>query len=157
MDNTRIREIERVIDDYHKSHKAFTGTKEQMTYDLLTAYGDLCICTASVIRQTPEGIIKYITSVNGINESTIKRIVDYITYDSSKKNMDIMYQPLVRVSENTLLIAPMLFIGSNPERNLLSLVSLNNNDDTYSKEVNDLEDLSNGLQGATSGIKKQVV
>lgn len=39
----------------------------------------------SVIRQTPEGIIKYITSVNGINESTIKRIVDYITYDSSKK------------------------------------------------------------------------
>lgn len=55
--------------------------------------------------------------------------------------MDIMYQPLVRVSENTLLIAPMLFIGSNPERNLLSLVSLNNNDDTYSKEVNDLEDL----------------
>lgn len=39
MDNTRIREIERVIDDYHKSHKAFTGTKEQMTYDLLTAYG----------------------------------------------------------------------------------------------------------------------
>lgn len=35
----------------------------------------------------------------------------------------------------------MLFIGSNPERNLLSLVSLNNNDDTYSKEVNDLEDL----------------
>ena len=332
MDNTRIREIERVIDDYHKSHKAFTGTKEQMTYDLLTAYGDLCICTAmammlnpyatdgivqnmdalnqaiywinyselpkgdselsykiseeryeecvsllreyaypysticsgyiaysrkkltakvsenvvtfdipeddnnsswndilrerseknpeefisvfnpikisaafeklkpyvyledeelcysisgdvlnaflevaseqwnatktlpddwkfdsftleeyrqtwidlaalcyihfcslftvkdpierinnSVIRQTPEGIIKYITSVNGINESTIKRIVDYITYDSSKKNMDIMYQPLVRVSENTLLIAPMLFIGSNPERNLLSL------------------------------------
>lgn len=352
MDNTRIREIERVIDDYHKSHKAFTGTKEQMTYDLLTAYGDLCICTAmammlnpyatdgivqnmdalnqaiywinyselpkgdselsykiseeryeecvsllreyaypysticsgyiaysrkkltakvsenvvtfdipeddnnsswndilrerseknpeefisafnpikisaafeklkpyvyledeelcysisgdvlnaflevaseqwnatktlpddwkfdsftleeyrqtwidlaalcyihfcslftvkdsierinnSVIRQTPEGIIKYITSVNGINESTIKRIVDYITYDSSKKNMDIMYQPLVRVSENTLLIAPMLFIGSNPERNLLSLVSLNNNDDTYSKEVNDLEDL----------------
>lgn len=53
MDNTRIREIERVIDDYHKSHKAFTGTKEQMTYDLLTAYGDLCICTAMAMMLNP--------------------------------------------------------------------------------------------------------
>lgn len=37
-----IREIENVIDNLHKRHPAFSGTKEQVTYELLSAFEDLC-------------------------------------------------------------------------------------------------------------------
>jgi hypothetical protein len=51
-----------------------------------------------------------------------------------------MYQPVVELNKDMLVIAPMLFIGSRPERNLLAVVS-SNKDHEYSKEVNDLENL----------------
>ncbi len=33
-----IREIESIIDNLHKNHPAFSGTKEQVTNELLSAY-----------------------------------------------------------------------------------------------------------------------
>lgn len=69
MDNTRIREIERVIDDYHKGHKAFSGTKEQMTFDLLTAYGDLCICTAMAMMLNPYATDRIVQNMDALNQA----------------------------------------------------------------------------------------
>lgn len=51
-----------------------------------------------------------------------------------------MYQPIVVMPGNIMVIAPILFVGSRPERNLLSVVS-SKTDFEHSKEVNDLENL----------------
>lgn len=37
-----IREIENIIDNLHDGHSAFSGTKEQLTYELLSVFEDLC-------------------------------------------------------------------------------------------------------------------
>lgn len=95
MDNTRIREIERVIDDYHKSHKAFTGTKEQMTYDLLTAYGDLCLCTAMAMMLNPyatDGIVQNMDALNQaiywINYSELPKGDSELSYKISEERYE---------------------------------------------------------------------
>ncbi|MBQ7009489.1 MAG: hypothetical protein IJN05_09800 [Ruminococcus sp.] len=83
--------------------------------------------------------IDCISSLSGVNSDCVKRIIDYITFNPKKKNVDIMYQPII-VIKDMVLIAPILFMGSRPERNLLSVVS-SRKDRQHSKEVNDLEDL----------------
>ena len=94
----------------------------------------------STIIQNSECIIDYIVSVSGLEKEKVDTIIQYITFDPKKKNADIMYQPIVKLSNGTLIIAPILFMGSRPERNLLAVVS-SNHDGKYSKEVNDLEGL----------------
>lgn len=37
-----IREIEDIIDILHKNHPAFSGTKEQLIYELLSTFEDKC-------------------------------------------------------------------------------------------------------------------
>lgn len=81
-----------------------------------------------------------VTKLCGVDGATVKAIIDYITFDPRKKNVDIMYQPITLIQNRTILIAPILFMGSRPERNLLAVVS-SKNDYKHSKEVNDLEDL----------------
>ena len=83
--------------------------------------------------------IEAISLLSGVNTDCVKRIIDYITFDPKRKNGDIMYQPII-VIKDMVLIAPILFMGSRPERNLLSVVS-SRKDRQHSKEVNDLEDL----------------
>lgn len=94
----------------------------------------------SLIIQSTESVIEYIISQTTLNNEKTKTILNYITFDPSKKNVDIMYQPIVKVDDEQLLIAPMLFLGSRPERNLLAVISTMH-DMAYSKEVNDLEGL----------------
>src|SRR5699024_6759523 len=94
----------------------------------------------SLIIQSPECVADYIYSQTSLSKEKIGTILEYITYCPTKINVDIMYQPIVKVSDDQLLIAPVLFIGSRPERNLLAVVSTKQ-DQLYSKEVNDLEGL----------------
>ncbi|SHI57288.1 hypothetical protein [Pseudobutyrivibrio xylanivorans] len=95
----------------------------------------------SIIRITKEDLVSLIASINGLKRKVVENIVEYLIYDYKIKNMDVMYQPIIALRKQGLLIAPMLFIGANPERNLLSLVSLKNKDYEHSKEVNNLENL----------------
>ena len=37
-----IREIEEIIDTYHVKHPFLNGTKEQMTYEILSVFQKLC-------------------------------------------------------------------------------------------------------------------
>lgn len=84
--------------------------------------------------------MEYISSQTELSNDKVETILKYITFDPTKKNGDIIYQPIVKTSNDQLLIAPMLFLGSRPERNLLAVVSTMH-DSAYSKEVNDLEGL----------------
>lgn len=94
----------------------------------------------ALIIQSIDNIVDYVSSISGIENDIVRRIVDYLLFEPSKRNVDIMYQPLIIINSDTLLIAPMLFIGSRAERNLLAVVS-SKKDFEHSKEVNDLEDL----------------
>lgn len=94
----------------------------------------------SIIIQSPGCIVEYISSQTELSNDKVETILKYITFDPTKKNGDIIYQPIVKTSNDQLLIAPMLFLGSRPERNLLAVVSTMH-DSAYSKEVNDLEGL----------------
>ena len=93
------------------------------------------------IIQSKECVLNYIVSMGEIEREKAEAILKYITYNPKKKNTDIMYQPIVEVGNDQIVIAPMLFMGARPERNLLVLVGLNNDDIEHSKEVNDLENL----------------
>ena len=94
----------------------------------------------SSIIKTMESIVDHITSITSIERETVLHIVSYITFEPSKRNIDIVYQPIVIMQGEIAVIAPILFMGSRPERNLLSVVS-SKTDFEHSKEVNDLEDL----------------
>lgn len=94
----------------------------------------------STIIQSLDNIIKYVVSQTTMDRDKVETIVNYITFNPQKRNADIMYQPIVRIEQDKLIIAPMLFMGSRPERNLLAVVS-SKHDSEYSREVNDLEGL----------------
>lgn len=86
-----------------------------------------------------EETINTVSYFSKVNPETINKIIKYITFEPSKRNVDIAYQPIVEYN-GKILISPVLFIASNPERNLLSLVN-SRKDYEHSKEVNDLENL----------------
>ena len=58
-----IRDIEKIIDTFHEKHPAFTGTKQQMAYDLLATFEDLCS-------------LAIIGSI--LNPFSLKKITDYM-------------------------------------------------------------------------------
>ena len=91
------------------------------------------------IIQSEDELINYIEANSRLTAKKVQTIIRYITYDATKRNADIMYQPIVKLTEGILIIAPLLFMGSRPERNLLSVVSTKH-DDAYSREVNKLEE-----------------
>ena len=113
-------------------------------------YVHLCSCFSiedqliklknSTIVQNKQHIVDFIKSRTGLDEKKIMTLVDYITYEPQKTNVDIMYQPIVALNDSTIIITPTLFMGSRPERNLLSVVSTRK-DKEYFNEVNDLEGL----------------
>ena len=94
----------------------------------------------ALIIQPLESIVKYASSLSGVVETIAEKIIRYLTFEPAKRNVDIMYQPIFKINNETILIAPMLFIGSRAERNLISVVSTKK-DFEHSKEVNELEDL----------------
>ena len=93
----------------------------------------------TLIMKNKDEIIGFLSTESGIDAQTIRRIIDYITYEPKRRNGDIMYQPIIQF-EDTVVITPFLFMGSRPERNLLSLINARH-DSEHSKQVNDLEGL----------------
>ena len=94
----------------------------------------------SIITMPLSQIIEYVIKISGLEKQTVEKIIKYITFEPRKKNIDIMYQPIIVLNDDTALIAPMLFINSRPERNLLAVVCTKK-DSEHSKEVNKLEKL----------------
>lgn len=93
-----------------------------------------------VIYISKKEIIDVLQQLSHVDKDVVEKIINYISYDANRKNVDIMYQPIINYNDDFVMIAPTLFIGSRPERNLLCLVC-NTRDSTHSKEVNELEGL----------------
>ena len=94
----------------------------------------------STIVQSKQHIVDFIKLRTELDERKILTLIDYVTYEPQKTNVDIMYQPIIALNDSTIIITPTLFMGSRPERNLLSVVSTRG-DKEYFNEVNDLEGL----------------
>ena len=93
-----------------------------------------------VIIQPKKNIISAISRCSQLNTKTVETMINYISFEPNKKNADIMYQPIIELNDSTVMISPILFICSRPERNLLCVVNTKN-DKNHSREVNSLEDL----------------
>lgn len=95
----------------------------------------------ATIVQNKSDIINYVVTMSGLEKTKVESVFSYITFDPKKQNGDIMYQPIVLINNETMIIAPTLFVGAQPERNLLSLVNSLKKDSAHFREVNDLEKL----------------
>lgn len=93
----------------------------------------------NVIVMDKDKIVDCLSSLTEIPREHIESIVSFITYNPKIKNTDIMYQPLVELN-GVLVITPNLFMTSNAERNLISIMN-KNKDKNYFTEVNQLEDI----------------
>lgn len=128
------------LEEYRKVWIALATLSYIHLFSSLTIQDVLIRLKNSTIIQPMDNIISYVESMTSIDKNVIKNILEYITFEPEKKNVDIMYQPIVVMPGSIVVIAPILFVGSRPERNLLSVVS-SKTDFEHSKEVNDLENL----------------
>lgn len=128
------------MDEYKKLWVALTALCYIHFCSCFSVENALTRLKNNIIVQPKKCIVDYVCFETALSENKVEAMLNYITYNSNKKNIDIMYQPIVETSDDRLLIAPVLFMGSRPERNLLAVVSANH-DAKYSKEVNDLEGL----------------
>lgn len=64
-----IREIESIIDNLHKNHPAFSGTKEQVTYELLSAFEDLCSLAVMGSMLNPLALRKITDHMDALNQA----------------------------------------------------------------------------------------
>lgn len=128
------------LEEYRKVWIALATLCYIHLFSSLTIQDALVRLKNSTIIQPMDSIINYVEFMTSIDKETVKNILDYITFEPEKRNVDIMYQPIVVMPGSIAVIAPILFVDSNPERNLLSVVS-SKTDFEHSKEVNDLENL----------------
>lgn len=128
------------LEEYRKVWIALATLSYIHLFSSLTIQDALIRLKNSTIIQPMDNIISYVESMTSIDKNVIKNILEYITFEPEKKNVDIMYQPIVVMPGSIMVITPILFVGSRPERNLLSVVS-SKTDFEHSKEVNDLENL----------------
>ncbi len=128
------------LDDYRRVWTCIATLCYMHFFSCITIKDPLIRLKNSTIIQPLSKVVDYIVSISELENEVVESIVRYITFEPSKRNVDIMYQPITVLSNKMTIIAPMLFIGSSPERNLLAVVN-SKSDLEHSKEVNDLEDL----------------
>jgi len=128
------------LDDYRRAWTCLAALCYMHFFSCITIKDPLIRLRNSTIFLPMSKIVDYIVSISGLKKESVESIVKYITFEPSKRNVDIMYQPITVLSNEVAIITPMLFLGSRPERNLLAVVS-SKSDSEHSKEVNDLEDL----------------
>ncbi len=64
-----IRDIEKIIDTFHENHPAFTGTKQQMVYDLLATFEDLCSLAIMGSILNPFSLRKITDYMDALNQA----------------------------------------------------------------------------------------
>ena len=47
----------------------------------------------------PFCIVDYVVAETGLDKSKVETMIEYITYNPQKKNVDIMYQPIVQIEK----------------------------------------------------------
>lgn len=128
------------LDDYRQAWVYIAALCYIHFFSCITIKDPIIRLRNSTIIQPVSKIVEYIVSMSGLEKEKVENIIRYIIFEPAKRNVDIMYQPITVLNNEMAIVAPMLFIGSRPERNLLAVVS-SKKDSEHSKEVNDLEDL----------------
>ena len=64
-----IREIENIIDILHKNHPAFSGTKEQLMYELLSAFEDKCSIAVMKSVLNPLAVKEITDNMDDLNQA----------------------------------------------------------------------------------------
>lgn len=94
-----------------------------------------------VLLKTLEEIIEFIKSKTNVDDKICDKIINLLIYDYTLKNNDIAYQPIIRLTTEFFALSPSLFINSNPERNLISIIQKYQNKTEYSIFTNRREAL----------------
>ena len=70
IDNTeKVRNIEKVIDSLHESHPVFCGAKEQVLFDLLSIFEDLCNLARICSMLNPLALRKITDYMDALNQA----------------------------------------------------------------------------------------
>lgn len=76
-----------------------------------------------VLIISPEELAADLSARCELPAAKIRTIVDYITFDPAITNNDVIFQPLIPVSDGRLAVSPSLVMASKAERNLACLVN----------------------------------
>ena len=68
-----------------------------------------------------QNLINWLYLDSNVNKHKISEIITDLTFNNRVSTNEIMFQPLLPLGGDILLIAPNIFIFSNPERNLMKL------------------------------------
>ena len=64
-----IREIEKIIDAFHENHPVLRGNKQQVIFELLTAFEDLCSLTVISSMLNPFALKKITDHMDALNQA----------------------------------------------------------------------------------------
>lgn len=94
-----------------------------------------------VITKTLEEIIQFVRDKSNASEIAIQKIIRLLVFDCNLKNNDVIYQPIIKLTSDLYGLSPNLFLNSNPERNLISIIHKYQNKTEYSAFTNNRENL----------------
>ena len=77
----------------------------------------------SILVLTSHELSSEIEARTGIGYDKVLEIINFITYNHTIKNIDVVWQPLISLESDKLAIAPHLIINNNAERNIISLIN----------------------------------
>ncbi|MGA8075696.1 MAG: hypothetical protein WB995_19630 [Candidatus Acidiferrales bacterium] len=78
---------------------------------------------ASLILRLTEESLHAASSLFPISDKSWLSIAKMLVYEPSRKYWDPYWQPIIKISDGTLLISPHLIATSSPQRNLLTLLA----------------------------------
>lgn len=76
-----------------------------------------------VMIKTYEELENQFLSYTNLSKERIKAIIDFITYNPNLRNVDILWQPLIKLSTSEYAISPSIIMTSSYERNIISLIN----------------------------------
>ena len=76
-----------------------------------------------VLAKTLDEIVQFVVCKTDISEATCSKIINLLVYDWNVKNNDVIYQPIIPLTSELYALSPHLFLNSNPERNLISIIN----------------------------------
>jgi hypothetical protein len=89
----------------------------------------------SLVINVSESELLKVSDMFAIPFESCRAILEILVYNPTRKYWDPIWQPLVRISDGTLLISPQLITTSAAERNLMILLGRNANWRKYYNQV----------------------
>ena len=82
-----------------------------------------CGLKSCVIIKKYEELEEIFLNRTNLSKERIRAIIEFITYNPKLTNVDIVWQPLIKLSTLDYAISPSLIMSSSYERNIISLIN----------------------------------